>query len=290
DHTSTSLSTGLGNTRMVLEEGDRNYEVVQEAAYYPFGMAIPSQSFALPNENDTYQNRYLYNGKEYQDDFGLNWYDYGARFYDPQIARWHSVDPLAEKRIWVSPYNYVQNNPLNRIDPDGRIDMWAYYWTREQRIKRRTSSSEEYIRELKSNTREDRVVGGASILTNLMIAGLATPIVAVGTQDMVLLITLTPEIIRYLFVANPRLVETLIALIESSESSVKITLSSLNARLTVNALKLLLQMEGDTRSNQNEDTVESSNQDSNSPNQQEAESQHQNSNKENNPEEEQKAD
>ena len=31
------------------------------AAYYPFGMAIPSQSFALPNENDTYQNRYLYN-------------------------------------------------------------------------------------------------------------------------------------------------------------------------------------------------------------------------------------
>jgi RHS repeat-associated protein len=116
DHTSTSLSTGLGNTRMVLEERDRNYEVVQEAAYYPFGMAIPSQSFALPNENDTYQNRYLYNGKEYQDDFGLNWYDYGARFYDPQIARFHSIDPLAANYTRQSPYVYAANNPIRFID------------------------------------------------------------------------------------------------------------------------------------------------------------------------------
>jgi RHS repeat-associated protein len=87
--------------------------------HYPFGMAIPTQSFALPNENDTYQNRYLYNGKEYQDDFGLNWYDYGARFYDPQIARWHSVDPMAERYINESPYVYVGNRPTIMIDPDG---------------------------------------------------------------------------------------------------------------------------------------------------------------------------
>ncbi|MFW5757898.1 MAG: RHS repeat-associated core domain-containing protein [Bacteroidota bacterium] len=37
-------------------------------------------------------NRYLYNGNELQDDFGLDWYDYGARFYDGQIGRFHSVD------------------------------------------------------------------------------------------------------------------------------------------------------------------------------------------------------
>jgi hypothetical protein len=73
----------------------------QATHYYPFGFAIPSQSFALPNENDTYQNRYLYNGKEYQDDFELNWGacpaqcgNYGARFYDAQIAR--CVYPLVE--------------------------------------------------------------------------------------------------------------------------------------------------------------------------------------------------
>ncbi|WP_353744520.1 hypothetical protein, partial [Algoriphagus sp.] len=44
-----------------------------------------------------------------------------------------SVDPLADQRSWVSPYNFVQNNPLNRIDPDGRLDWVAnregeVYW------------------------------------------------------------------------------------------------------------------------------------------------------------------
>jgi len=57
--------------------------------------------------------------KELQTGHHLNWYDYGARFYDPAIGRWSTPDPLMEWHFNNGPYNYVQNNPLLFIDPFG---------------------------------------------------------------------------------------------------------------------------------------------------------------------------
>ena len=110
------LKDHLGNTRVVIKPGaNPGYAtVLQETNYFPFGMKISQLSTSPATDN-----RYLYNGKELQTDFGLNWYDYGARFYDPALGRWHSVDNKAEKYTAWSPYAYCLNNPIIFIDPDG---------------------------------------------------------------------------------------------------------------------------------------------------------------------------
>jgi len=79
---------------------------------------------------------YLYNGKELQKDFGLDWYclsriyfgNYGARFYDAQLGRWHVPDALASDAPAWSPYRYGFNNPVNITDPDGNFEDW---WVNE---------------------------------------------------------------------------------------------------------------------------------------------------------------
>jgi RHS repeat-associated protein len=72
------------------------------------------------NNTLTPDTKYRYNGKELNEDLGLNMYDYGARFYDPSVGRFTTVDPAAHEYANVSPYTYVLNNPINAKDPDGR--------------------------------------------------------------------------------------------------------------------------------------------------------------------------
>lgn len=100
----------LGNIRTVVNEQGTLEQVTH---YYPFGAV-----FADAGSNQTLQP-YKFNGKELDRMHGLDWYDYGARRYDPVLCTWTSYDSRACENVGVSPMAYCANNPVNAIDPDG---------------------------------------------------------------------------------------------------------------------------------------------------------------------------
>ena len=96
-------------------DGDLINEIVEEHNYYPYGLKHKGYNTAVTGRT----HKYRYNGKELDDDLGLNMYDYGARFYDPNTGRWFTQDMLAEKYYSNSTYGYALENPIIYIDPDG---------------------------------------------------------------------------------------------------------------------------------------------------------------------------
>jgi RHS repeat-associated protein len=107
----------LGNNREVVDIKGR---VMQVTNYYPFGAPYADDT-AMKGEN---LQPYKYNCKELDKMHGLNTYDYGARQYDPILARWDRMDPLAEKYYGISPYAYCANNPVNAIDKEGKLTLF----------------------------------------------------------------------------------------------------------------------------------------------------------------------
>ncbi|MDP9961965.1 DUF6443 domain-containing protein [Chryseobacterium lathyri] len=110
----------LGNIRVSYTRNNTtgSLEITDANDYYPFGMNHLKTGNAIFGAGK-YQN-YKYNGKEIQE---TGMYDYGARFYMPDIGRWGVVDPKAELMRRWSPYNYAFDNPIRFIDPDGRAPV-----------------------------------------------------------------------------------------------------------------------------------------------------------------------
>ncbi len=91
--------------------------VISFTHYYPFGMRLPEKTYTNPTQTNA--NKYLYNGKELQNGFGLQWYDYGFRMYDPALGHFMAQDRFAEKYFSLTNYGYCAGNPINAVDING---------------------------------------------------------------------------------------------------------------------------------------------------------------------------
>ena len=86
-------------------------EVAQHIEYVPFGEVF------IEERNNTWNTPYFFNAKEFDEETGM--YYYGARYYEPRLGLWMSVDPMQEKYPMSTTYCFVNNNPIREIDPDG---------------------------------------------------------------------------------------------------------------------------------------------------------------------------
>ena len=100
--------------------------LLEETHYYPFGLTMAGISskalnFGQPENKKGYNGNELQN-KEFGDLSGLEWYDFNARTYDPQIGSFIQVDPLIEagEQETLTPYHFAKNNPIKYNDPDGK--------------------------------------------------------------------------------------------------------------------------------------------------------------------------
>jgi RHS repeat-associated protein len=112
------LTDHLGSTRIVYD-ATLDGTVRERNDFLPYGSRIDIASGAISD------NRYRFSGKEEQTLFGLPYNDHGARMYDPLTGRWISLDPLLQ---YHSGYIYGGNNPINRIDADGRWDVTVHVY------------------------------------------------------------------------------------------------------------------------------------------------------------------
>lgn len=120
DHTgSAALAVSDLNNNGVF---DKSTEIIQVTHYYPFGM----QQMGISSPVIGTASKFKLGDKELQDEFGLNQYDFTARFYDPATARFNNLDPLAETSTDWSPFVYCNNNPLSFVDPTGMKAMPIY--------------------------------------------------------------------------------------------------------------------------------------------------------------------
>ena len=117
----TSSGGSGGSTTITHYEGD----VLFASDYYPFGSPM-SWTTSDSSGGRLYSGggyRFGFNGKENDRETQTQYFDF--RTYFQKLGRFSSVDPLVMLAPDKTPYHFVSNNPINRIDPLGLTDYYV---------------------------------------------------------------------------------------------------------------------------------------------------------------------
>jgi RHS repeat-associated protein len=104
-------------------QAKRSIPVKEESNYYPFGLTMAGISdkalkMGYADNKYRFQKQELQN-KEFSDGSGLEMYEFKYRFDDPQIGRFGSIDPLANKYVYNSPYAFSEGKVTNNVELEG---------------------------------------------------------------------------------------------------------------------------------------------------------------------------
>ena len=94
-------------------------QITQTLAYLPYG-----EDWIDLDNHPSYLTPYKFNGKEKDQETGYQYF--GARYLNPKLSIWLSVDPMSDKYPHLTSYHYCSNSPVNRIDPTGMEDNPIY--------------------------------------------------------------------------------------------------------------------------------------------------------------------
>jgi RHS repeat-associated protein len=121
----------------------------------------------------------------------MDWYDYGAHFYDPELCQWHAMDPACEKYYDISPYEYCAGNPIRLIDSGGEkiVDSngnIAVYYDNENNYHYTKYATNDIIRIVNSlkMTQQGKTQIGQMINSSINVKMEISPNVFVLTMDI----------------------------------------------------------------------------------------------------------
>jgi RHS repeat-associated protein len=103
------VSDHTGSPRVIMSPSPTPH-VVAWYNYYPFG--------DLKDSWTAYDTPFKFTGKERDDHTSFHYYYFGARYYDPYLGRFTSIDKAGQ---FASGYLYGGNNPIMGVDPDGNL-------------------------------------------------------------------------------------------------------------------------------------------------------------------------